>query len=208
MEATIYESFRIVNTMHFVSMHIRRMNAAIQSLLDQIAANKAEGQAIAAGLSDAQLNWRPAKDSWSIAECLQHLNVGVTKTLPAFDRAISAGRAKNQLAAGPFRYGWFSRMMVASMEPPPKFRMKAPRIFRLEVGGSYRGADLLPEFATVRDQLAERVRQATGLDLAHVRTISPVNRLLRMPLGAYFDFIIAHDRRHLWQARRVRSRVA
>jgi len=29
-----------------------------------------------------------------------------------------------------------------------------------------------------------------------------------MPLGAYFDFIIAHDRRHLWQARNIRNRLA
>src|SRR5947208_12350070 len=114
----IYEGLRIVNTKHFVMMHIADMNPAIQSLLDQIAVNQAAGQAVAAGLSDAQLNWRAAQDSWSIAQCLQHLNVSVTQTLPAFDRAIGEGRAKNRLAPGPFRYGWFSRMMVASMEPP------------------------------------------------------------------------------------------
>ena len=184
------------------------MTPELASMLDQIEAIKREGQAVTAGLRDDQLNWHPAPDGWSIAECLQHLNVGVTKTLPAFDRAIAEGRSKNQLASGPFRYGWFSRMMVASMEPPPKFRMKSPRLIRVSVGGTYRGADLLPEFAAVRDQLAGRVRQADGLDLAHVRTISPVNRLLRMPLGAYFDFIIAHDRRHLWQARNIRNRLA
>jgi len=26
-----------------------------------------------------------------------------------------------------------------------------------------------------------------------------------MPLGAYFAFVLAHDRRHLWQARNVRT---
>ena len=55
-------------------MHIADMNPAIQSLLDQIAVNQAAGRAAAAGLSDAQLNWRAAQDSWSIAECLQHLS--------------------------------------------------------------------------------------------------------------------------------------
>ncbi len=182
------------------------MTPALESMREQIDAIKREGQAVAAGLSDDQLNWRPAKDSWSIAECLQHLNVAVTKTLPAFDRAIAEGRSRGQRASGPFRYGWFSRMMVASMEPPPKFRMKTPGLLRVTVGGTYRGADLIPEFAEVRDQLAVRVRQADGLDLGHVKTISPVNRLLRMPLGAYFDFILAHDRRHLWQASQVRNR--
>lgn len=28
---------------------------------------------------------------------------------------------------------------------------------------------------------------------------------VRLPLGAYFAFILAHNRRHLWQGREVRS---
>jgi len=181
------------------------MNAEIQSMLDQIDAIKKEGVAVTSGLSDAQFNWHPGKDRWSIADCLQHLNVGVTKTLPAFDRAIAEGRAKGQHASGPFKYGWFSRMVAGSMEPPPKWRMKTPSMLRVPAAATYRAADLLPEFGRVRDQLAERVRQADGLDLARVRTISPLNRLLRLPLGAYLQFILAHDRRHLWQARQVRN---
>src|SRR6266545_284985 len=137
------------------------MTPELQSMLDQVEAIKLEGQAVTAGLSEAQFNWRPRKDSWSIAECLEHLNVGVTTALPAFDRAIAQGREQRKTAPG--------------------------------------------DGAVVRDQLAERVRQADGLDLARVRTISPVNSLLRLPLGAYFNFILAHDRRHLWQARQVRN---
>lgn len=174
-------------------------------MLDQLAAIKSEGQAVTAGLSDAQFNWHPGKHRWSIADCLQHLNVGVTKTLPAFDRAIAEGRAKGQTASGPFTYGWFARMVAGSMEPPPKFRMKTAAMLRVPSTATYRAAELLAEFARVRDQLAERVRQADGLDLARVRTISPINRLLRLPLGAYFAFILAHDRRHLWQGWQVRN---
>jgi hypothetical protein len=181
------------------------MTPELQAMLDQLDAIKRDGEAIASGLSDAQFNWHPGQDRWSIAECLQHLNVGVSKTLPAFDRAIAEGRSKGQTASGPFTYGWFTRWMVASMEPPPKWRMTTPSILRVPAGGSYRAADVLPEFGRVRDQLAERMRHADGLDLARVRTISPVNRLLRLPLGGYFQFIIAHDRRHLWQARQVRT---
>jgi hypothetical protein len=81
--------------------------------------------------------------------------------------------------------------------------MKTP--LKKSAGTTHRLADVVPEFARVRDQLAERVHQADGLDLARIRTISPVNRLIRLPLGAYFQFILAHDRRHLWQARHVRN---
>ena len=185
------------------------MNLELRQMLEQLEAIKAEGRAVTDGLSDAQFNWHPGEGRWSIADCLQHLNVGVSKTLPAFDRAIGEGRSKGQLApgVGPFQYGWFSRWMISSMEPPPKWRMRTPRILRVPAGATYRAADVLPEFLSVRDQLAQRVRQADGLDLAKIRTISPVNSLLRLPLGAYFAFIIAHDRRHVWQARQVRNEL-
>jgi len=179
------------------------MNAETQSLLDQIEATKQGGATIAGGLSDAQFNWQPGEGRWSIAQCLNHLNVGDTLVLPAFDGAIAAGRAAGKTSAGPFRYGWFSRLMISQMEPPPKWRMKTP--LKKSAGTTHRLADVVPEFARVRDQLAERVHQSDGLDLARIRTISPVNRLMRLPLGAYFEFILAHDRRHLWQARQVRN---
>lgn len=183
------------------------MNADTQSVLDQLRAIKRDGEAITAGLSQGQFNWRPGPERWSIADCLQHLNVGVTKAMPAFDTAIAQGRARGQTAPGeePFKYGWFSRLVAGSMEPPPRFRMKTPSMLRVPLTATYTVSELLPEFFRVRDQLAERVQQADGLDWARVRTISHVNRLLRLPLGAYFQFILAHDRRHLWQAREVRS---
>ena len=179
------------------------MAAEIRLMLDQLDAIKQEGEAIAAGVSDAQLNWQPGQGRWSIGQCLNHLNVGVTMVLPAFDQAIAAGRAQGQTSVGPFRYGWFSRLAIASMEPPPRFRMRTP--MKKSAGTTHRAADVRSEFARVRAALAERMRQADGLDLARVRTISPVNRMIRLPLGAYFHFILAHDRRHLWQARQVRN---
>jgi len=181
------------------------VNAELQGLLTQIDKIKADGRALVAGLSEEQATRRPAPDKWCIAECLSHLNVAVTTTLPKIDRAIAEGRARGRAATGPFRYGWFSRWMIASMEPPPKRRMKTFKIFVPAPPGAQLLTMLLPEFLKVRDQLAERVRQADGLDLGRNRVVSPVTPLLRLPLGAEFAFLLAHDRRHLWQARQVRE---
>ena len=179
------------------------MTPELQTMLDQLDAIRREGEAVGSGLSDAQFNWQPAPGRWSIAQCLNHLNYGVTLVLPAFDHAIAEGREQGKTSSGPFRYGWFSRLVIASMEPPPKWRMKTP--MKKSAGATHKAADVLPEFVRVREQLAERVRKSDGLDLARIRTISPVNRMIRLPLGAYFHFILAHDRRHLWQARQVRN---
>src|SRR3989442_4469217 len=177
------------------------MNAELAGYLQQIEAAKREAATFLAGMTDAQFNWRPSPERWSIGQCFDHLNVSVRTALPAFDRAIAAARVRGRLSPGPFRYGWFARWMVGSMEPPVKRRQGTFKILRPAVEVPL--APTLAEFRSMRDQLAERARSADGLDLRRVRVVSPVFRLLRLPLGAYFAFVLAHDRRHLWQARNL-----
>lgn len=180
------------------------MHGELAGGLRDLESIKHDGRALISGLSRAQFNWRPAPDRWSIADCLVHLNDTVTTTLPAFDRAIARGREQGRTGPGPFRYGWLAKWAVRSMEPPPKFRMTSPRVFRTK-HAEHDLASVLPEFLLVRDRLGERLRQADGLDLARVKISSPASRLFRLPLGAYFAFVLAHERRHLWQARQVRG---
>src|SRR6185503_20094298 len=97
--------------------HIWIMTPELQGMLDQLDAIRRDAETVGSGLSDAQFNWQPGPGRWSIGQCLNHLNFGVTLVLPAFDRAIAEGRAAGKTARGPFRYGWFSRMIIASMEP-------------------------------------------------------------------------------------------
>ncbi|HEU5262852.1 MAG TPA: DinB family protein [Gemmatimonadales bacterium] len=181
------------------------MNEELQDYLQQIEAVKRDAQALVSGLSNAQFNSRPGPGRWSIGECLVHLNVAVTTTLPAFDRGIERGWTRGLMGQGRFRYGWFANWMVRSMEPPVKRRMRTVKIFEVPPGATHSPGQVLPEFLRVRDQLAERVRRADGLDLRRARVVSPVTPLLRMPLGAYFAFVLAHERRHVWQARQVRE---
>ena len=169
--------------------------------LRQIEAIKAEARALVAGLPHDRFNQRPAPGRWSVAECLDHLN-SIRSVFPAIDRTIEDAGRRSLRNPGPFQYGWWARSNVRWMEPPPKFRMKTwkllmPRDTPLGVN------DVLPEFLDLRNQLAERAKRADGLDLKRAIVQSPVSRWFRLPLGAYFAFLLAHDRRHLWQARRV-----
>ncbi len=181
------------------------MNAELAGYLQQIESLKRDADVFLAGMTDAQFNWRPGPERWSIAQCFDHLNVSTRRTFPAFDRAIAAARARGRTAPGPFRYGWFARWMVGSMEPPVKRRQRTFKIFLPSMEVPL--APTLTEFRTVRDQLAERIRNADGLDLRRARVTSPVTRFLRLPLGAYLAFVLAHERRHLWQARQVREAI-
>jgi DinB family protein len=176
----------------------------LEAVRGQFEATEREGRALAESLSEAEFNWQPAPGSWSIGQCLQHLATGTDEVLPAIDRAIATAREHQWMAQGPVRYGLFARMMVTSMEPPVKWRMKTNRMFQPAREPLQRVA-VLAELAASRGRILERVRQSVGLNLKRAIVVSPVSRLIRVPLGAYLAFLAAHDRRHLWQARQVRE---
>jgi hypothetical protein len=177
------------------------MQDELSAMLQQVESAKAEGRALVAGLTHEQFNWRPAPNRWSVGECLDHLNT-IRKIFPAIDHTIEEAERRGLKSTGPFRYGWWSRMVVRSMEPPPWFRMRTfPMLFPAST--PLASTDVLRDFVDLREQFARRIRRAEGLDLQRAIVQSPVSRFVRLPLGAYFAFLLAHDRRHLWQARQV-----
>jgi hypothetical protein len=89
------------------------------------------------------------------------------------------------------------------MEPPPRRRFKTPRSFTPSHGQPVTA--LLPTFLHLQDQFTYLLEQANGLDLARIKIPSPATSLLKFSLGQAFALNAAHERRHLWQARRVRS---
>jgi hypothetical protein len=153
------------------------------------------------GLTAEQLEWKPAPDQWSIAECFSHLNVTADKYYPAIDRSMHDARERGLLGEGPFRHGFLINKFIRMMEPPARRPMKAPEIFRPRTRGL---AAEVPNFFVHQDAILKRVREANGLDLARAKVTSPVTRLLRMTLGQCFHLLAAHERRHLWQAGNVR----
>ena len=90
--------------------------------------NLEKAKSLTAGLSAAQMTWRPQPGKWSIAQNLAHLNFGYPY-LDTLASSIAAARAKGILGNGPFRYGWLSSRIMRSMEPPPKRKWKAAKAF-------------------------------------------------------------------------------
>ena len=163
----------------------------------------AEADALVAPLSEAQFNWQPVPGSWSVAECIEHLNVTARLYLPNLDEGIADAIRRGLYAEGPFPYNWIGRFIAASQEPPARFKFKAPKTFHPAPNRSRH--DIMAAFRAYQVQYIDRLRQANGLDLARARVSSPAGKWLRMPLGSGFALMAAHERRHLWQARRVTS---
>jgi hypothetical protein len=178
-----------------------RLFAELEDLRKQFNLITDEARKLVNGLSDAQFNWRVQPGVWSVAECFDHLNLSGKLYLPMIDAQISAGREHKLFGSEPFNYGWFNNWFVRSLEPPVKTKFKAPKAFMPKAD---KGLDAtISEFIEVQQEYLQRLIEANGLDLRRIRIQSPATRLIRLSLGRAFAMVTAHERRHLWQARRV-----
>jgi DinB family protein len=168
-----------------------------------------EADRLASELTDAQFAWAPAgkpsrgtpRFGWSVAQCIDHLNVTARQYLPQLDEGIANAIRQGSYGKGPFTYSWLSRMFVRIIEPPVRFRIRTPALFEPPPARSRR--EIMAAFRAYQVQYIDRLRQANGLDLARAKARSPAASWLHLPLGSAFAATIAHERRHLWQARLV-----
>ena len=160
-----------------------------------------EADALVGPLTDLAFTWQPAPDSWSVVQCIDHLNSTAREYLPMLDHGIADAIRRGLYNPGPYTYNWIGRLMAWTVDPDTRIKAKAPRAFLPPVNRPRH--DVMAAFRAYQVQYIDRLRQANGLDLARARVASPVVRWIRMPLGSGFAMMIAHERRHLQQARRV-----
>jgi len=173
----------------------------IDALREQFAQIGRDAETLVMPLTDAQFAWQPAPESWSVAQCLEHLNATARAYLPKLDDAIAEAIRRGLYGTGPFRYGIVGRWMIRAQGPPATFKLRAPQAFH--PAASRPRGEIMAAFGAYQVQYIDRLRQANGLDLGRARVSSPPFPWLRFSLGAGFALTTAHERRHLWQASNV-----
>lgn len=181
-----------------------QLNPELQHLHDQVMALKQEVEAATDGLTAAQLNWSPAPTQWSIAQCLDHLNLVGYMDLPLFEAAIDQLHAQNLRGDGPFRYSLWERWFIRILSPNPPFKIPVPPQF-VPAESSETPTDVVPRFLALQDALLRSLESANGYDLTRVKITSPVNRLFKLRLGAWYQAAVGHEQYHWLQAQAVRS---
>jgi hypothetical protein len=180
--------------------------AELDSYADQLLSIRQDATGLMSGLSDAQFNWQSGPERWSMAGCFDHLNLSAAQLfIPSIDAAIAGARAQGLNSHGPFVYSAFERWCVKTNDAPPRMRFKAPK--RVQPGAHKPIDAVRTEFLRWQDELDRRLRNADGLDLRRARHKSPIP-FVKWSLGAFFQLMLAHERRHVWQARQVRQNQA
>lgn len=174
-------------------------------LIPGAAAVRETAKSLTAGLSDAQFNWKPAPDRWSIAQCIKHLILTGTMAANEQEAAIAKLEQQGKRSDGPYEYGGITakmgNMLMSAIEPPVQRRFKTAK--KVYPAVHHDREAVVSEFVGVYERLEHNLRRAKGLDLGAVSVGLPIP-LFRIKLGQSMPFEIAHARRHLWQAGEVR----
>ncbi len=169
---------------------------------------KAGIQDLVAGLTDAQFNERPQPNYWSVAECLDHLVVIGSQTVPKLRDGIRRAEEKGWRKPGPYRYGWVGNYFVKLTGPTDdarKRKFKAPKQYTPSSNHSI--SRIVKAFSGLQDELIETAVLANGVDLGRVKVPSPVTNLLKLSLGQWLTLLAGHQERHFLQAKDVRAAI-
>lgn len=146
----------------------------------------------------------PEPGAWSVAECLQHLNLTSEVYVPRLAKAIEDAPARPRHRR--HRCDLVGWLLCRALEPPVRMRSKTkPRFEPREATPKDR---VIADFDRLQGELVRLLPLADRVDLRAVKVPSPFLPRLRYNLYASLEILTAHQRRHLWQAERALERVA
>jgi hypothetical protein len=176
----------------------------LQRLVEDWLEVERQTDALVGPLDDEQFNWSPAAGVWSIAQCLDHLNVTNTLYLDRIKPAIAAAKAAGYTRLEPIASSWWGRKFIESQEPPVRLKFKTPG--RVRPASRKLKAEVWPEFVRLHGQLRTLVSiDAPSVDLNKARFPNPFVPAIKMRAGTALYVLAAHDRRHLVQAQTIRQ---
>jgi len=142
--------------------------SVIEDTLNIIDLVTAQSREMLVGLSAEALNWKPAPERWSIAQCLDHLISAHSSYFPIFDQVRRGEYRRRLWERVPLLPVLFGRSLVEGMRGEAAEMIKAPAVFWPSQSGI--PADIVPRFLAHQDELAEHIRRLREEDLGRVIT--------------------------------------
>lgn len=130
-------------------------------------------------LTTENLNWKIDKYSWSILECIAHLNLYGDFYIPEITNRI---KKTNSVPTVDFKSSYlgnyFAEMMI------PKKKLKKIKTFKvMNPLGSRLDKSTLTRFILHQNQILELLNQARGIDLQKTKISISISKLIKLKLG-------------------------
>ena len=147
------------------------------------------------------LTWKENENSWSILECLEHLNLYGDFYLPQIENKIKNSTTKTEFE---FKSGILGNYFAKSMLPKGKlnkmktFKDKNPLNANLD-------KTVIDQFIKQQIKLLDLLNQSRNVSLNKVKIQTSISSLIKLKLGDTFQFFVNHIIRHLNQIERIQT---
>lgn len=152
-------------------------------------------------LNTQQLNWKPGAEVWSVAQCLDHLLVANQEMFMPIDTALAGTKQKTFFERMPVWPGMCGRLMIKVVSPGFRQKLKAPA--SAAPAASAFEAQIVSRFVTQQGEITDRLKLMDRQGAAQIVMTSPFVSFITYSLLDACRLMVAHERRHMAQARRV-----
>lgn len=150
-------------------------------------------------LSLEKLNYRSNSKSWSILECLEHLNLYGDFYIPEIKKRIESSKTSSQMNfKSGFLGDYFAKMML------PRLKVNKMKTFKvMNPIGSKLDETTISRFISQQEELLQLLEKARTIDLSKTKTAISISKAIKLKLGDTFRVVIYHNERHIFQANKV-----
>lgn len=153
-------------------------------------------------LNAAQLNWKPAEKSWSVAQCFDHLITVHGMYFPLFERLASGNTRQSFWEKTSPLSGFFGRFLIKAVRPENTKKVKTTS--KAQPSTSEIDGGIIKRFTEHQDQMIEHLERLPA-DIEPTKTMitSPLLGFVTYSLDDCFTVLETHCKRHFGQAKRV-----
>ncbi|MGG5576170.1 DinB family protein [Myroides sp. C15-4] len=151
-------------------------------------------------LTDFVLQLRPRSASWSILECIEHLNRYGHFYLP--ELAIKMSITKHHLPSSTFKSGYLGNYLAKRMLPKSKLN-KRKAIKAMNPSDSKLDREVLTVFIQQQNSLITLLEQAKTVNLNRIKTATTIHKWISLRLGDTLKLVVFHNLRHMVQVQNI-----
>ena len=176
---------------------------SLVELQAELPAIRRDAEAEFGRLSATQLNWKPSADSWSVAQCLDHIMITNRAMLPPLQE-IAEGRKRATLwERVPFLPGLVGRQFAKFFAPSSTQKFKAPP--KVQPAASALDQQIVKRYVAHQGEMESCFKALAQGAKGHIVMVSPLMRVMTYSALDACRIIVAHERRHMAQAQRVKA---
>lgn len=177
---------------------IRKLNSVLDSCVNDV-------NTVFSELNDEQLNWQPNEKSWSIAQCLAHLNAYYRYYIPVFRGKISNTRFKEPTEffnSSPLGIAVYRSVKLGKVKNI-KRKLKSTKDYNPLVNKSLSLENVIEEYKEHVKEFGLVLSEGATINLRKTKCPLSLRPVVKLNLGDAFIFTAFHNERHVEQMKRV-----